>query len=142
MSVRGRTRRRPICDPSSPDPRPVIARSQPSLPDPVPIIRCCVPVVARFFLNFHTRCRALRIHRRELWARHRELWACRCALPPIVARCGPVVGHYGPVVARCIPVVARCATRRRDPSCTFHSNCLRDSPQGANYFSSHVIHHH
>ena len=28
------------------------------------------------------------------------------------------------------------------PACTCHGDCLQDSPQSANYFSLHVIHHH
>ena len=102
-------------DPSSPDPRPVVARSEllslvaqpvvsrsqpsspkqhPSSPDPVPVVGRCVPVVARFFLNSCTHCCALR--------------TCRRTLPAVVARCRPVIGHCGSVVAHCIPVVTRC----------------------------------
>ena len=81
-------------DPSSPDPRPVVARSQPSSPNQH-------PSSPDFFLNFRTHCRALR-------TRYRKLWTRRRTLPPVVARCKPIVGHCGPIVVRYIPVVARC----------------------------------
>ena len=85
--MQGRTRCHPIHDPSLPDPRPVVTRSQPSSfvarpvvarnppslpeqhpssPDPISIVGCCILVVARFFLNFHTRRHALRTRRHEV----------------------------------------------------------------------------
>ena len=74
-------------DPSSPEPRPVVARSQPlsfvarpvvarylsSLPKQHPLLPNPVPVVARFFLNFHTHRRLLYTRRCELLTRRRAL---------------------------------------------------------------------
>ena len=116
-------------DPSSPNPQPVVVRSQlssheqhPSSHNPVPIVGCCVPVIARFFLNFHTRRRALRTHCRD---------PSRARPPPVRASLisTRAFSHFS---ALCQSI----------PACTCHGDCLRDSPQGANYISLHVIHHH
>ena len=105
-------------DPSSPNPRPVITRSQPLLrdlrrrctsstrrrPTLYPSSSVAYPSSPVSFFNSRTCRRALQTRRR--------------ALPAIVARCRLVVGQCGPVVARVGSVVARCATCRRDPSRT------------------------
>ena len=123
-------------DPSSPIVRPIIAQSQPSLPeqhplspDPIPVVRCCVPIVARFFLNSRTRRRELSTRRRALRTRRRD---------PSRARPAPV----------CASPISMCAFSHFSTLCqsiparTSHGDFLRDSPRCANYFSSHVIHHH
>ena len=98
--------------PSLPVLRLVVPRSQPSSPDPVPVVRCCVPVVAQFFLNF---C----IYRCVLRTRRRELWTPRQAL-----RTRRRVLHTRRRALR---------TRRRDPS---HA---RSAPVCPNPISTHAF---
>ena len=150
-------------DPSSPDPRPVIAQfppslheQHPSLPDPVPVVGRCVPVVARFFFNSHTRRRSLWTRRRELsihcctlQTRRRAVRTRRCALH--TRRRAVRTRRHDPSRTRPAPVHARPISTRAFhyspalcqsiPACTCHGDCLWDSLKGASYFSSHVIYH-
>ena len=169
--MRGRTRRRPIRNPSSCD------RSRhrpPHNPSSRDLNRChaifavvarAAPIVARhctrrralrtrrralrtcrcpFFLNSRTRCRALRTRRSVVQTRRRRstLHTRRRAVQ--THRCDPFRARPTPVRTR--PISMRAfyyfpALCQSIPACTCHGDCLRDSLKGASHFSSHVIHH-
>ena len=167
MSPRGRTRRRPTHDPWSHN----FSRHRPpkTLRHLISAVRAQPrPVVAR---SESRRRPTLYPLSGVAYLSSPDLFLISVSVVARTVTFVPVVAHYILVVAHCGPVVARCATRRGDPSracpapiraspistsafshfsafcqsipaCTCHGDYLRDSPQGASYFSSHVIHHY
>ena len=157
-------------DPLSPDPQPIVARSQPLSRD----LRCHRMSSTRrrptlypssgiaylsspvSFFNSRTCRRSLRIRRHELSIRHRALQTRRRAVRTRrralhtrrravwTRRRDPSRACPAPVRAH--PISTRAfhyspALCQSIPACTCHDNCLRDSLKDASYFSSHVIHH-
>ena len=136
----------PARDPSSPNltrtrPTATCRRpiQQPSSHNPVPVVGCGVPVIARIFFNFRTRRRDdcyFRTRRCVLHTRRRVLRTHR--RDPSRARPAPV--RASPISTCTFSYFS--ALCQSIPACTFHGDCLRGSPRGASRFSSHIIHHH
>ena len=135
-------------DPSSPDPRPVVARSQPSSrnlcgrrpsstrrrPTLYPSSGVAYPSSPVFFKlpypssRAANRCRVLQTRRLVVRTRCRDPSRAR----PAPVRVRPIstrAFYYFPTLCQSIPAY------------TCHGDCLRDSLKGASHFSSHVIHH-
>ena len=136
-------------DSSSPDPRPIVVRSQPSSPEQhlssldlsrtrLTATRCGLILylssgvaysLSPVFFKLLYPSSHVATRRQALWTRRRD---------PSCARPAPV--RASPISTRAFSHFP--ALCQSIPACTYHSNCLRDSPRGAKHFSSHVIHHH
>ena len=122
---------------------PVVARATPVVARPYTRRRVLRTRRRPIFLNFRTR-------RSALYTRCRELSTRRRALRIVIAMCAtrrrdPSRARPAPVRASPISTHAYFffpALCQSIPACICHGHCLRDSPWGANCFSSHVIYHH
>ena len=123
-------------DPSSHDPRPVVACRATCRRAISAVVTEATPVIARP-CTWH---RVLRIRRRPIFFKYP--YPLLRAVHPSLRVAYPSLRPFPRPPYKYARVFFFPALCQSIPACTCHGDRLRDSLKGANYFSSHIIHHH